>query len=234
MFCTSCGATVAPDAAVCAACGRPQGATTAERQAAQLGDRLAGSGKDAAFVFRTMLVSPVGGLAQAYAELGAERAMWAGVALAVGFGLAVGFAATRAASGAGELLGGLSGFLRPQTPEVSFVKVAFEALVFPAAIAGVAQLARRLAGATPPLAADIFTAGAAVAPLALVALLAALVGVANFELIAVLAVAGMCYFTLLLYAGLTRAGELREGAAAPTVPAALLLAVWICKIVIVA
>jgi hypothetical protein len=65
-------------------------------------------------------------------------------------------------------------------------------------------------------------------------LLAALLGAANFEVIAILFLFALTYSILILYAGCSRIGCISEAGAAPAVPIILLLSAWITKIIVVA
>ena len=82
--------------------------------------------------------------------------------------------------------------------------------------------------------ADVFIAGTALLPMAVVALLGGIVGVANGEIIAVLFVFALCYTILFLFAGATRLSEISEPVAIPAVALMLLITIWIAKVAIVA
>ncbi|HXO26757.1 MAG TPA: molecular chaperone DnaJ, partial [Thermoanaerobaculia bacterium] len=81
---------------------------------------------------------------------------------------------------------------------------------------------------------DVYTAGAALLPWAFLVLAAALLGVANIEVIVVIWLFALTYSILMLYAGCSRIGGISEAGAAPAVPIMLLVTAWITKIVAVA
>lgn len=237
MFCQSCGASIADTADVCSTCGSPQSRTDPS-PASVLGAQVKTSSRDAVDVLKQLLTNPVGGLSAAYIGLGPDRALSAGIALAVAFSLATAFGLTRliggAISGVSQLLGPLGGLAGMPQWNASFLKTALELLVVPAAISVTSLALRKLVGATATIAADIFTAGAALAPLGLALLVAGLLGAANVEIALLLLFFAAVYLALMLYAGFTSVGGMSDRAAAPAVPATILLSLWLCKVVVVA
>lgn len=227
MYCQSCGTPMGEGvAAVCAECGHG-----AQRQAvaAEIGNQVRASSKDAVAVLKRLLGDPVGGLGAAYTELGPDRALRAGIAMCLAFALA---AAAGIAMGVSQWLGSLSVLMGGSDGFSAFVKLTIQLLILPAAIAAAGLAIRRIAGAQPSAAADLFTAGAALAPLGLAMLLAGMMGARNFEIAALLFFFALAYMILMLYAGFTRVGGMSERAAAPAVPVVLLLAGWLCKAVL--
>jgi hypothetical protein len=81
---------------------------------------------------------------------------------------------------------------------------------------------------------DVYTAGAVLLPSGFLALLAALLGAGNVEIIVVLWLFALTYSILMLYAGCSRIGGISEAGAAPAVPIILLASAWITKIIVVA
>ena len=79
---------------------------------------------------------------------------------------------------------------------------------------------------------DVFVAGIALMPLALVMLITGIVGIANWEVTIVRSVAALCYTIILLYSGCTIIGRIRDTAAAIAVPVMLLLSGWLTKIIL--
>lgn len=237
MFCQSCGTQLAEGATPCVKCGyEPPSAGAAV--AADISSQVKASSKDAAGVLRQLALDPVGGLSEAFTGLGTDRALSAGVALCVAFALCASGGLTMAMSRlegmASAIIGSYSGLIVGQQGLSSFLKTAGQLLVVPVAIVVVSMVLRRIAGARAPVAADIFTAGAALAPLGAAALLAGILGAGNIEIVLLLVFFALTLLVLMLYAGFTKVGGMTERAAAPAVPAALLLAAWLCKVAIAA
>jgi hypothetical protein len=112
-----------------------------------------------------------------------------------------------------------------------FVKTLFSMLVLPAAMVGASFGARKVLSGNGPLAADLFTVGAALTPLGIALLLSSFLGLGNFELSTLLMLFASTYLVLMLFAGLTRLGGLTEKAAAPAVPIVFVVSLYICKVV---
>lgn len=237
MFCQSCGTQLDDVSVPCAKCGNepPRPGSDAAKE---LGNQVKASSRDAFGVLRQLLVDPVSGLSAAFVNLGSDRALSAGIALCVVFALAASGGLLMGASQlqriAAPLLGQLSGVIGGPQGFGGFIKIAFGLLVLPAAIAAVSLAIRKMAGAHSPVAADVFTAGAALAPLAVATLLAGIIGVGNVEVVMLLFFFALVYLILMLYAGFTKVGGMSERAGAPAVPAAMLLAAWLCKVVFAA
>ena len=237
MYCQLCGTQMGDAAAACANCGHQvPSATTAT--AKDIGEQVKASSKDAVDVLKRLASDPVGGLSVAFTNLGPDRALSAGIALCVAFALA---ASVGLVLGANQLqrvasgfLGQFSGLVQGSQGFGEFVKTAFQLLILPAAISVVSLGLRKIAGASPPVAADIFTAGAALAPLGVATLLSGLIGVGNFEIVMLLLFFAVSYLVLMLYAGLTTVGAMSQRAGALAVPAAILLSAWLCKVVFAA
>ena len=226
-FCVKCGNRLSDSQAFCATCGA---ATTGGQLAAELGQRIAASSADALAALRQLVIDPVSGLAAAYTAMGDSRAQAAGIALAAFFAIA---AALGVSLGARRALGGLLSLAGGQGFG-GFLKLVVVFLIFPLAMTAIAFAVRKLLRAVPPLAADLFTCGAAVAPLGVAILISGVLGVANGEVIALLLMFASTYLLLMLFAGLTRIGSLTEKAAAPTLPILMLMTAWLSKIVFVA
>ena len=233
MFCQSCGNQINDISVPCGKCGNVQQRPGPDA-AKEIGDQVKASSRDAFDVVKQLLANPVGGLSAAYAGLGQQRALSAGIALCVAFALVASGGVVMGAGQMSNLLGPFGGFMVPAQGLSAFLKMAVELLVLPAAIAAVSLGIRRMAGAHPPLAADVFTAGAALAPMGLAILIAGILGVGNVEVVTLLFFFALVYLILMLYAGFTRVGGMSEKAGAPAVPAAILLAGWLCKVVFTA
>ncbi len=227
-FCANCGAAVAGGSAYCGKCGT----ATAGSAATQIGERVASvvrsASADAARSATSLLADPVGGLEPTYRSLGESRARAVGAVRIVAFALLCvvgGWLQARkqlsalpfASPAGGDYLKGLLALL---VPGAAMVVVSFGL--------------RRALGRTAPIAADVFTVGVALLPLGLVAALAGLLGIGNFEVIIALVVVALCHLILVLFEGLTKIGGLSGRAGAAAVPALLLLSAWFTKVVIVA
>lgn len=225
--CVKCGNRLSETQAFCSTCGA---ATSGGQLAAELGQRIAASSADALAALRKLVTDPVSGLAAAYNAMGDSRAQAAGIALAVFFAIA---AALGVSLGARRALGGLLSLAGGQGFG-GFLKLVVVFLIFPIAMTAIAFAVRKLLRAVPPVAADVFTCGAAVSPLGVAILVSGVLGVANGEVIALLLMFASTYLLLMLFAGLTRIGSLTEKAAAPTLPVLLLMTAWLSKVVFVA
>jgi hypothetical protein len=71
-------------------------------------------------------------------------------------------------------------------------------------------------------------------PSGLFVLLGSVVGVANFEVIAILFLFAATYTVLILYAGCSRICGIPEPVVAPAVPVILLISLWITKVLVTA
>jgi hypothetical protein len=219
-------------ATVCPKCGKTQPraqAAAGTHAGGNVGAQIGASATDALNAFLSIIVNPVGGLAPSYSKLGPTRALGAGGALCVIFAL-LGSVATLIGpvsmfSSMGLLAGfGMSGFGMFLRALVGFVVLAA------AMIAACFGLRKVLSG-QGPLAADVFTVGAAVTPAGIAALLSSFLGAANFEIQMLLTLFAMSYLILMLYGGLTRLCGLTEKAAAPAVPGVLAVSFYICSVV---
>ena len=225
-FCSRCGTKLEVSRAFCSSCG----ASTTGAAAAELKTKLAATSGDALATVRSLAVDPVGSLARAYESLGHERAQATGIALAVFFSLA---STIGIALGAKRWVGGLLS-LGGGPSFGDYFKLALALLIFPAALTAISDGVRQVLRAERSLARDLFSCGSAVVPLAIVILLSGILGVANVEVIALLALFSATYLVLMLFTGLTRLGGLTERAAAPAVPVILVLTAWLSKVVFTA
>ena len=229
MFCAHCGSKLQEAVLDCPSCGRKR-PDSSPPPASQLGERLKGSSVDALTSLKTLLLDPVGGLSTAYSDLGRDRATAAGAVLCVGFALVASLGFTLGASrwlGSMLALTGNSGF-------TVFVKSFAALLVIPAGFVAAGLGVRKLLKSSEGVAADLFIAGMALAPLGIAFLLSGLLGAANVEVAMLLFLFAYTYLILMLYGGLTSVGHLNARAAAPAVPVVLLVAGWLTKIVFAA
>ena len=201
---------------------------------ANVGDQIGASAKDAWSAVTSLIVNPVGGLGPAYTSLGPTRAMGAGAALAVVFALLAAFGMANSPSSVMGVLfifgtAGMGFGFDPSFFAI-FIKAFLGFLVLAAALAGAAFGARKVASGQAPIAADVFTAGAALTPTGIAMFLSSLLK-GSPEIGAILMMFAMAYLILMLFAGLTRAGGISEKAAAPAVPIVLIVALYVCKVV---
>ena len=117
---------------------------------------------------------------------------------------------------------------------VIFLRALIGFVVLPAAMIGASLGARKMLSGSGPLAADVFTIGAALTPLGLALLLSSFLGLANYELAMLLMLFAATYLVLMLFTGLTKLGGLTQKAAAPAVPIVFVLSLYICKVVFAA
>lgn len=215
MFCVNCGAAVDGEAlAACASCGKSNSLSGAD-----VSRMIKEASVDAVGAIRRVALDPIGGLAISFDELGARRARAAGIAFGVGFSLLSAIAALIAAPKLGAEAG---------------VKLLFGvtilALVQFAAIAATSAGTRRVLGGTGSAAADVFTAGVALQPAAVLFVLAAVLGLANFQVIAILSLFALTYVLCILFTGSTRLAKLPERFTPAAIAVMLLAAMWLTKI----
>ncbi len=83
---------------------------------------------------------------------------------------------------------------------------------------------------------DMFIAGSALLPMAVVILVSGILfgilDLANVELMGILSVFSLCYTILILYSGCTKISKISEAVSACTVPIMILLSGWLTKIVL--
>lgn len=217
MFCVHCGAAVSGDSvAACAACGKAAGPTLSGADVKQI---FKEAGTDALTAIGRVAVDPIAGLSSSYNTLGEQRARGAGIAFGVAFALITALAMSIAASKSG-LPGGMK----------LFFGSAFLALVPFAAIAATGEGARRVLRGSGTTGGSIFTAGVALQPIAALFILAAFLGVGNFEVVALLSLFAFTFMMCILFAGSTRLTGLPERFAPLAIAVMLLAAMWLTKI----
>lgn len=230
MFCMHCGVKIEESDTFCPECGKPQRASAPPKTdiKEEIKKQVSASSRDAASALPILLTNPVGGLPEAYKDLGPSRAGATGIALCVLFagltslGLSLGLRSIADFIGAGSASG------------KDFIKIFLVLLIPPFSLAGVSFFLRILLRAMGSFSADLFVAGASFTPLGVAVLAGGLLKTANFELILLLLAFALIYQVLMLYAGLTAVGELTPKAAAPAVPILLLLSAYVTKVILVA
>jgi len=198
-----------------------------------VGQQIGASAKDALGAVSSLALNPVGGLEPAYSALGPARALGAGAALCVIFALVGALGVAIGSERLMMLFGMMMGVEKPNSFTL-FLRAFLSMLVLPEAMVGASFGARKVLSGKGPLAADLFTVGAALTPLGIALLLSSFLGVGNYELSMLLMLFAATYFVLMLFAGLTRLGGLTERAAAPAVPIVFVVSLYICKVVFAA
>jgi hypothetical protein len=205
--------------AVCAACGH----STAAPSTPDLGKRVAEAANDAGATLLRLAPNPTGSLQSAFSALGEQRALAVGAALGVLFALVLMIAAWIATMRLGV------GF----QARIVFGTFAVGLVVF-ASLAAVSAGGRKLLRGSGTLGADVFLAGVAVQPIAVLLLIASLLGGGNFEVLAIASVLGWTYVLSILYVGVTRLIGISEALAPAFIAVMLLLSAWLSKVVLVA
>jgi hypothetical protein len=239
MFCKSCGRALADTLKFCDGCGADieGGATGAATPLSQqLKSEVKARSLDAWQGVKLFAKSPVGGLPESFALFDDRRAIQVGVVFAIVYEVAILLGALIFKSRTEAVLGGMFpvGQLMGELTAAQLFKVLFLGLVPFASLIGACALARAVFHGKGRFAGDVYTAGAVLLPTGVFVLLSALLGVANFEVIAILFLFALTYSILILYAGCSRIGCISEAGAAPAVPIILLLSAWITKIIVVA
>lgn len=194
-----------------------------------IGEQMGASAKDALGAVTSLVMNPVGGLAPTYTSFGPDRALGAGLALCVAFAL---LGALGTAIGSERLMFMFGIMMAGETNSFGiFLRAFLSFLILPAAMIAASFGARKVASGSAPLAADVFTIGAALTPLGLALLLTSFLGLGNYELAMLLMLFASTYLVLVLFAGLTKLGGLSEKAAAPAVPIVFVVSLYICKVV---
>lgn len=176
--------------------------------------------KDALQAFKLFAFNPVAGLSVAFESLGQARALGAGIIFGALFGLSVLFGTYRLLGEWGRP-NGFSGF----------VKILVVSVVPFISLFGASILGRKVCRAEGGFGHDCFIVGASSLPFGFVALLAAILGIGNMEVIAVLIIFAVCLTILMLFAGLTRICKISEQLATIAVPLMLIASAWFSKII---
>jgi hypothetical protein len=226
MFCQHCGAARAAEVAVCSGCG----AAAITTPHADIGAQLKAASGDALGALKTLARNPVSGILDAFQALGPRRALVTGVAFGIVYDICALFGTylffRRGLGGFGGSLDGV--------PFTTLVKLVFLGCVPLVAFSLASLVTRRVFQGRGSVEADVFIAGAALLPAAAVALLGAMLGTANAEVIAVLVVFSLVYTILILFAGATKLSQVSEAVAIPSVALMLLATAWIAKVIFVA
>jgi hypothetical protein len=197
-------------------------------------DRARAAAQDAMGAARRLITNPAGTIGDAHASLGGDRLLGVAIVFALVAALCLALAGgslSRAIMGA--MLGGYGGGFSFQFG--AFLKATLMNLIGIAAVGGAILIVAPLLGGRANPASSLFTAATAVLPLALAALLAAIVGSILKNqlgglLVMLLMLYGVCYLIMVLNAGLRQVAGINESRAAlgtPTVLAIAMLVMWL-------
>jgi hypothetical protein len=214
MFCTQCGTAIPDLSKTCPSCANPVG------ESHPASARAKEAGQDALRAARTIAKNPVGGLATAIDALGPTRSTGAGVVMALAFAGCV-LAAVYKTTPMDVVAPGFEGFL----------KALLVALVPAATLTVALVLIRTVLRGRGSAGTDLMIASAGLLPIGALMLLIALLGVANAEAILIVVCFAICLHIQMLFAGLTRVSGLSDLRASLAVPTAVLLMLWLTKVV---
>lgn len=238
MFCRSCGKSLPDVSQFCDGCGLTTipaggvGLAAGVGISRQLGENVKARSKDAWAGLKIFALSPVGGLPKSMALFDEHRALGAGLMFAVFYEVAVLLSLYLLGSRLGALFG--IGISFGDLTAGQIVKLIVVGFIPFATLVGASALVRVSLRGTGTFAGDVYTSGAAMLPLGIVMLAAALLGAANVEVLAVLLLFAMTYTVLILYSGCSRIACVPEAGAAPAVPIMLLLSAWLTKVFVAA
>jgi hypothetical protein len=219
-FCPKCGTRQTGNATFCSSCGAPLGGG---QQAGAAVDKVKVASQDALVAFKVFAANPVGGLSAAFEGLGPARALGVGITFGAVFAISILLAIYRMTSNLGM-------FSIPHN--FSFFMKALLLSVMPfAGLFGTSSVARISMKGQGSFGHDSFIAGASSLPLAIVALLAAILGDGNSQIIGFFGVFGICLLVLMLFTGLVRISKITERLATIAVPSMLIVTGFLCKIV---
>lgn len=176
--------------------------------------------KDAAEGLKIFAVNPVGGLPAFFKGLGKQRALGVGIAFAVIYVV--------------SFLFGVNELLRLSAGNSALFNLTVAAILTFGSIVGASFITRKIFRGSGSFEGDVFIAGASLLPTAFFIILAKVLGSANFELIAAIAVIAITYTILMVYTGCTQVSGIPETAAALSVSVMILLSVWLLKTLIFA
>lgn len=239
MYCTDCGVALDVETGVCPACvgTRPQfapqrttsgtlfgvteaAATGPARGAPQVTAKVKEASKDATQSFRIFATNPVGGLPEAFENLGPSRAMGVGIVFAA-FSILCVFIGRYVT---------LSTFEKPDF-FTSLQILIFGAVPFVSLLAASAAT-RKVFRGEGSFGGDSLIAGASLLPFGFFVLVFSVLGIVNREILALLFIFALCYGILMLYTGVTRISSVAESRAAFAVPVMIIVSCWLTKILV--
>jgi hypothetical protein len=123
----------------------------------------------------------------------------------------------------------LPAFSRPEFGD-SLKFIVFGAIPFLSLLAASAAT-RKVFGGKGSFHGDCFIAGASLLPFGVLVLVSGILGLANFEITALLVIFALCYGILMLYTGVSRISLVSESRAAFAVPVIIIVSLWLTKII---
>jgi hypothetical protein len=165
--------------------------------------------------------------------LGPRNALGAAIVFALVFDICLTIGARRAVTSGRGLLSTLGG----STVDTSFgdlLKLLLCGLVPFVSITGACYVARKAFRGRGGFEGDAFVAGASLLPAAFLFLITGVLGFANIEVVAIIAVFAMCYMVLIIHTGCREISSLAEPGATVAVPLILLVSAWLSKIILAA
>jgi hypothetical protein len=217
MFCVNCGTAVDGNAlAICAHCGK---SNQPAFSAADAGRMAKAAATDAVAVVRRIAADPISGLAASYADLGEQRACSAGIAFGVAFALAVAAATAVATSSAGF----------GNSAKIVLAMFVVGLVPFVAMVA-TSTGARKTFRTGSTAGADLLSCGVALQPFSIFVLIAAFLGIGNFNSVALLSLFAWTYMLTILFTGCTKLVRIPDRFAPPVMSVMLLAAIWATRV----
>lgn len=170
--------------------------------------------------FKILASDPVAKLSLAFETLGPTNALGAGIIFGMVFDLCALFAFYRV----------IPDIIEPHGIGAFFKLFLFGVVPF-ISLVGAITIGRMTFRGKGQLGHNCFLAGVSLLPLGVVLLLTGILGPANLEVIAVLALGALCLTILLLFVGMSRICNISERAATIAVPLMLISSVWLSKII---
>ncbi len=225
MFCSKCGAQNEDTATSCTSCGEvfavPKSSTGFEADKAK--EQVKVAMNDAVSTLKSLGTDPVGGLLQSYNALGEARSLGVGIAFGLIFALCFVFTVSEIP---------MMSFYFRRSDSGEFFKLLVVGFIPFLGLSAASILANKITHAKLGLSSNFFIAGVALLPLGLVSLITALIGFENYKIVFVLSTVSICITIMVLFAGLTRIGELSDKSASYTVPLMLIASTIISKILL--
>lgn len=231
-FCPHCGARRNPSITNCEACGKDPfvSGTRLSSTGVDLAGQARSAIRDLWDVLSTIGRNPINGIATAHAELSQQariRTVAALLILLSVLSIVVGISVGLDRWSLGPFSAGGTDL------PVLALFVGF--IAFPAALVLISHLLRRLLlRSQPDFDVDLFATAVSLVPFALAMLGAGLVGIGNAEIAVFLLFYGLVLMTLMLFTAWTDTGGIGKAPAAWSIPFAIVVAAWICKVAVVA
>ena len=223
MTCPQCGNSLTSGATFCGDCGAPINKAESQPSAAapSLGAvKFRALSLTAWSIVKAAVLNPVEGMPNVFRGLEKKEALEAGLVLAGLFDLC-------AVIGLFLLLPRWAG----SPGLVDILKLLLLSIIPSAAVTGAYTLARKIFHSQGgSIESDVFLAGVSLVPSSIVLLASGILGAANIEVIAIIAVFALTYTVLILFAGCTQISRIATVYAIPAVPIMILIAAWLSKI----